>query len=343
MSIFVSACCPGLRDEQHCDGRWHCAKGEDELGCFGCDADEWWCGEGTDCYKASRRCNGIADCRNKADEIYCSCLFNQTQCSPNSEFCYDPKTQRCDGILHCPGGEDEIGCGQCMQNISCGGGGGCYTPAQRCDGASQCGDGSDEASCTPQLCHPQHGAFLCANRRCIREAWRCDQFNDCGDASDEEDCHRNSVIVAAAMGGSGQLPAPSQLSGTGGRRNSRSSDEKESEEEGKVNAGLSVPVERQVTLSDRNEEDVPLLSAIGDTDDEDMTEREDVRLLDASAESEESDGEGTESEESDNCSTDTSVVEAEVMSEEESDSEAETGPAESAEQEDALWYNSSPV
>ncbi|XP_037772538.1 uncharacterized protein LOC119568190 [Penaeus monodon] len=440
--------CPGLREDQHCDGRWHCANGEDELGCFGCEADEWWCGEGKDCYKASRRCNGIADCRNKADEIYCSCLFNQTQCSPNSEFCYDPKTQRCDGILHCPGGEDEIGCGQCMQNISCGAEGGCYTPAQRCDGASQCGDSSDEASCTPQLCHPQHGAFLCTNRHCIREAWRCDQFDDCGDASDEEDCHRNSVIVAAAMGGlvcslllviavgctcrlyalrvglgrqhsyqggrrstqlaplsrleqhllqrepppsysvaindpstslwtlsrqwrrhrrcapappdglvpgmpvavrgrlapnppchrdagSGQLPAPSQLSGTVGRRNSRSSDEKESEEEGKVNAGLSVPVERQVTLGDRNEEDVPLLSAIGDTDDEDITEREDVRLLDVSAESEESDGEAMESEESDNCSTDTSVVEAEVMSEGESESEAETGSAQSAQQEDA--------
>lgn len=44
----------------------------------------------------------------------------------------------------------------------------------------------------------------------------------------------------------------------------------------------------QVTLGDRNEEDVPLLSAIGDTDDEDITEREDVRLLDVSAESEES-------------------------------------------------------
>lgn len=40
------------------------------------------------------------------------CLFNQTQCSPNSEFCYDHKTQRCDGVLHCPGGEDELDCGK---------------------------------------------------------------------------------------------------------------------------------------------------------------------------------------------------------------------------------------
>lgn len=43
-----------------------------------------------------------------------------------------------------------------------------------------------------------------------------------------------------------------------------------------------------MTLRDRNEDDVPLLSAIGDTDDEETTEREDVGLLDASAESEES-------------------------------------------------------
>ncbi|XP_069177941.1 uncharacterized protein [Procambarus clarkii] len=193
--------CAGVTDSQHCDGRWHCRGGEDELGCFGCDADEWWCGEGTDCYKVTRRCDSIPDCHNGADELYCSC-FNRTQCAPNSEFCYDPKTQRCDGILHCPSGQDEIDCGgHCHHMIPCSHGGGCYTLAQRCDGASQCGDGSDEANCTPQLCHPQHGAFLCANRRCIRDAWRCDQFDDCGDASDEEDCLRNSVIVAAAMGG----------------------------------------------------------------------------------------------------------------------------------------------
>nr|XP_053648905.1 low-density lipoprotein receptor-related protein 12-like isoform X2 [Cherax quadricarinatus] len=193
--------CVGVADSQHCDGRWHCSEGEDELGCFGCDADEFWCGEGTDCYKATRRCDGISDCHNGADEMYCSCL-NRTQCAPNSEFCYDPKTQRCDGILHCPSGQDEIDCGgHCHHMIPCGHGGLCYTAAQRCDGASQCGDGSDEANCTPQLCHPHHGAFLCANRRCIRDAWRCDQFDDCGDASDEEDCLRNSVIVAAAIGG----------------------------------------------------------------------------------------------------------------------------------------------
>ncbi|KAK7066020.1 hypothetical protein SK128_012193 [Halocaridina rubra] len=193
--------CPGLVDSEHCDGRWHCANGEDELGCFGCDADQWWCGEGTECYKATRRCDGIPDCDNRADEVYCNC-FNQTRCGPNSEFCYDSKTQRCDGILHCPNGNDEMDCGgHCRHMIPCSQGGICYTSAQRCDGTPQCGDGSDEASCTPQLCHPQHGAFLCANHRCIRDNWRCDQYDDCGDASDEEDCLRNSVIVAAAMGG----------------------------------------------------------------------------------------------------------------------------------------------
>ncbi|XP_066944787.1 uncharacterized protein [Macrobrachium rosenbergii] len=193
--------CAGLADSERCDGRWHCENGEDELGCFGCEADEWWCGEDTDCYKSARRCDGIPDCRNRADEVYCNC-FNQTRCGPNSEFCYDAKTQRCDGILHCPNGNDEMDCaGHCRHMIQCGHGGVCYTSAQRCDGVSQCADGSDEASCTPQLCHPQHGAFLCANHRCIRDTWRCDQFDDCGDASDEEDCLRNSVIVAAAMGG----------------------------------------------------------------------------------------------------------------------------------------------
>lgn len=199
--VNCEAGCAGLTDSQHCDGRWDCKEGEDELGCFGCDADEWWCGEGTDCYKTARRCDDISDCHNGADELYCSC-FNLTQCAPNSQSCYDPKTQRCDGVLNCPGGQDEIDCGgHCHHMIPCSRGGGCYTASQRCDGASQCGDGSDEAACTPQLCHPQHGAFLCANRRCIRDAWRCDQFDDCGDASDEEDCLRNSVIVAAAMGG----------------------------------------------------------------------------------------------------------------------------------------------
>ncbi|XP_068227102.1 low-density lipoprotein receptor-related protein 3-like [Palaemon carinicauda] len=193
--------CAGLDASERCDGRWHCENGEDELGCFGCEADEWWCGEDTDCYKSARRCDGIPDCRNRADEVYCNC-FNQTRYGPNSEFCYDAKTQRCDGILHCPNGNDEMDCGgRCRHMIQCGHGDVCYTSAQRCDGVSQCADGSDEASCTPQLCHPQHGAFLCANHRCIRDTWRCDQFDDCGDASDEEDCLRNSVIVAAAMGG----------------------------------------------------------------------------------------------------------------------------------------------
>ena len=32
------------------------------------------------------------------------------------------------------------------------------------------------------------GAFLCWNRRCIRQEWKCDGENDCGDWSDEIGC-----------------------------------------------------------------------------------------------------------------------------------------------------------
>ena len=195
--------CSGIEDHQHCDHRWDCPQGEDELGCFGCDADEWTCGEGVGCYKAIHHCDGTTNCPNAADELFCgSCGPNNTQCSPMSQYCYDSKTEKCDGNLNCPGGEDELGCvGICNNRISCKAGGNCYTLSQRCDGIIQCSDGSDELNCIPQLCHPDHGAFLCSNGKCIRATWRCDQFNDCGDSSDEEDCLRNSVIVAAAMGG----------------------------------------------------------------------------------------------------------------------------------------------
>ncbi|CAL4120395.1 unnamed protein product, partial [Meganyctiphanes norvegica] len=201
--------CAGITESQRCDGLWHCQEGQDELGCFDCSADEWSCGENDECYKKFQRCNGKTNCHNGVDEAYCNCGRNQSRCSPNSAYCYDPLTQRCDGVLVCPGGEDEMDCGRCgsqgglvgVHMIACSNGEECYSSTKRCDGVSECRDGSDEHNCSPQLCHPKHGAFLCANSHCIRDAWRCDQFDDCGDASDEDDCLRNSVIVAAAMGG----------------------------------------------------------------------------------------------------------------------------------------------
>ncbi|XP_076067432.1 uncharacterized protein LOC143040349 isoform X1 [Oratosquilla oratoria] len=196
--------CPGLKDHQHCNGRWDCLHGEDELGCFGCNADELWCGEGQACYKAYQRCDSTIDCPNGVDEKFCiaGCNKNYTRCSSTSDVCYNYLIERCDNILQCPGGEDEIGCdSRCGHEIACSTGEMCYSAAERCDGVMQCSDASDEIGCSSQLCHSQRGAFLCANRLCVSEACRCNKLDECGDASDEEDCLRNSVIAAAAMGG----------------------------------------------------------------------------------------------------------------------------------------------
>ncbi|XP_063850115.1 LDL receptor repeat-containing protein egg-1-like isoform X1 [Scylla paramamosain] len=55
-----------------CDGVWQCAEGEDEKGCLGCGADEWYCGVGQECYTASQRCDGTLQCSNAVDELSCN-------------------------------------------------------------------------------------------------------------------------------------------------------------------------------------------------------------------------------------------------------------------------------
>lgn len=190
--------------KERCDGVFHCDNGADEKGCHGCPFNMYVCRNGKSCYSDANRCNGIADCTDFTDEINCGfCPVNQTLCDPSTSLtaCYDPIKDRCNRILDCSSGIDEKNCvGGCDGKISCSLGSGCYSPEERCNGMPDCSDYSDEKNCTASLCRPDHGSFLCANRRCIRADWVCDRSNDCGDASDEINCLKNSVITAAIMG-----------------------------------------------------------------------------------------------------------------------------------------------
>jgi len=191
-----------LFPSERCDGTWNCKNGTDERGCSKCPGDMFLCSSGRICYKESKRCDGVVDCDDYKDELNCGfCGPGKVPCgSDNLKECYNPLTQHCNGQYDCSNGNDEKGCSPCANQILCASTSKCYPPENRCNGIQDCDDASDEKNCTLELCRPDRGTFLCANRRCIRSIWICDRGNDCGDFSDESDCLKNSVITAALMG-----------------------------------------------------------------------------------------------------------------------------------------------
>ncbi|XP_072179240.1 uncharacterized protein [Diadema setosum] len=118
-----------------CDGDVDCGEGDDsdEQGCetpsptpprnVTCGPSEFTCSNGQ-CVPGGNNsvvCDGVNDCGDMSDEIYCgttphphpstvkpNCLDSQWRCL-NSTMCINA-TQRCDGVADCAFASDEIGC-----------------------------------------------------------------------------------------------------------------------------------------------------------------------------------------------------------------------------------------
>ncbi|CAG2252607.1 LRP2 [Mytilus edulis] len=57
-----------------CDSYVDCSRGEDDMGCPGCDSDRFLCDNGEWCVAWWAVCNGIDNCGDNTDELGCSNL-----------------------------------------------------------------------------------------------------------------------------------------------------------------------------------------------------------------------------------------------------------------------------
>ncbi|KAH9488652.1 Basement membrane-specific heparan sulfate proteoglycan core protein, partial [Bulinus truncatus] len=151
---------------------------------FTCEENLYKCRGEERCIDQKRRCDGRHDCRDKSDEMECSCTVRQFQC--RSGGCIDER-RRCDNHPDCSDRSDETGCTNktsCDQSSFTCGNGRCLDFYNVCDGNNDCGDNTDEVNC-PDC---PAGKFKCANSECIDSFLKCDGSDDCGDNSDEEEC-----------------------------------------------------------------------------------------------------------------------------------------------------------
>lgn len=81
MFYFVSGCVAELRNSGHeswiCDGVVDCPDFSDELYCPYCPEHNFHCGVGKQCIPKEKMCDGVADCGNGADEKGCCKLLRK--------------------------------------------------------------------------------------------------------------------------------------------------------------------------------------------------------------------------------------------------------------------------
>ncbi|XP_050441670.1 serine protease nudel [Adelges cooleyi] len=95
------SCKQRIEKDKICDGYYDCPKGEDELGCFGCDENSFSCGDWDNfsqrstCFSREKRCDGIQNCLNGHDENECTLLSRRIE-NPNDDFFVSYSS----GLLH---------------------------------------------------------------------------------------------------------------------------------------------------------------------------------------------------------------------------------------------------
>ncbi|KAK2859467.1 hypothetical protein Q5P01_004087 [Channa striata] len=110
-----------------------------------CPESHFLCSTGL-CVEESRRCDGLDDCQDESDEVFCS--RPTMNCGGNSPL---HPLYVCNGETDCRDGKDEI---NCTQEITCSAiryqcsSGSCILKKNaKCDGVHDCQDHSDELDC----------------------------------------------------------------------------------------------------------------------------------------------------------------------------------------------------
>ncbi|XP_018419472.1 PREDICTED: MAM and LDL-receptor class A domain-containing protein 1 [Nanorana parkeri] len=124
-----------------------------------CPEDLFTCIYIKQCVPLSAKCNGVEDCKDGTDEIFCPTVIPSTahtpQCKSTELLCSSkqciPALLWCDGVIDCLRGEDEY---NCTTTVSSNGSFLCVpsntwlTVEQRCDGTPDCSNYIDESVCS---------------------------------------------------------------------------------------------------------------------------------------------------------------------------------------------------
>ncbi|CAK9291229.1 unnamed protein product [Gordionus sp. m RMFG-2023] len=119
----------------------------DEMDCV-CDKSEFKCRNGLCMDEEQVYCNKVNDCGDNSDEpANCTCLGRDRQFECLTEGICIPSISKCDGHVDCRDKGDELNC-SCPSDtkFKCDGGV-CKILEKKCDGYRDCEDGSDEENC----------------------------------------------------------------------------------------------------------------------------------------------------------------------------------------------------